>query len=377
MTQNRILTLYDNLLNGKSGKPKNLFPDGFAGDRGLLDFENNTMVRIFNIVIINDEELKNRKTKKYVKLNKFNIVIFDYAEDKRWANEYLVIANKINNIIYTHYPHITVFNNPKNHNIIVDSFVTYKTFEKSNLILIPSHNLKPKFLNNEFNYPIIVSKRIQSGGYDKHLIHNINEFYKLNLIPNKKGTYDGIFFCKFYESKIPISDKTFSIRLLVFNNKLVDYIIRFSDKNWNVTTESIDWDNIEEINKIDEWFSEYFTINKDYVDLFLDEIYKKIGNGLYCYDLLYIDGKFMITELSYKCIAPKFIQCCKDNNVLLNKLSNNPLKLKEYYANLFYQYPAKPTIKSLNNKFALLKEEFEKEEFDKNKIIKVKKVRKK
>ena len=329
---NNILIIYDKNNNGKTGKK--IFEDYHKKYKDcILNFNNSERIYFKNINLINNF-LFHKKEKIIIKY--FNIVIFNYGEDCSLSKDYLKKTIPIYNFIKNNYTHISIFNNPLNHNLITDKFITYKKLKNCKYVKIPDFGVtKKKNLVNIKKFPIIISRRKQSGGIGKYKINSKDELQKLddNFIKNK-------FWATFYYSYLPNTNIFICIRLFIFNNKLVDFICRPS-LDWNVHTGNQILNNKELIIKADKFFHDYQNNNNKYIQHILDELFNILGNGLYTHDFILVNNKLILCELGYKVLDPKLIKVHTDYDLLKdlsNKICNNPDKVHNVYKQLLLNY---------------------------------------
>lgn len=330
---NNIVTIYDKIYNGKTGKK--IYKEYHKKyDDCILNFENNTR--------INYKKLHLHKNilfyqKKILNIKNINIFIFNYNEDNILHKNYLKKVIPIYNFLKNNFKHLHFFNNPLNHSIITDKLVTYKKLKKCKYVNIPLFGVvnNRKNIFNITKYPIIISKRKQSGGIGKYKINKKKEFdnYQDNFFKNK-------FWSLFYKSYLPDTEIFICIRFYIFNEKLIDFVCRPS-LNWNVHTGNQLLKNTDIILKSDHFFSKYYKNNKKYIDNVLLELYSILGNGFYCHDFLLVNEKLILCELGYKILDPKLIYVHTKNNllnILSYKICNNPDKVHNTYKNLILKY---------------------------------------
>lgn len=328
---NKIITIYDKQYNGKTGKK--IYQKHCLGSC-ILEFENNTRINCVHFNY-NSNNKKFYNKEDIINLNDINIVIFNYGEDSEFGRKYMKKARKLYKKINNFYPEIKIFNNPFNHRVICNKYYTYSIIKNKNYkyLKIPMFNILEKKNIRRKYFPIIVSLRIQSGGKGKYLVNNYEELKK--HMNNEKDKY----WSKFYDSYFPNTKIFICIRLFIFSNKLVDFIIRPSDI-WNVHTGNQIPSN-ETINKINNYFTEYFNVNDDYIQKIINELYDLLGDGLYCHDFIFVNNKLMLCELGYKTLDPKLIKFYSENNIKSNKIASDKYKVKETYKNLLLNFNCK------------------------------------
>ena len=322
-----ILTIYDIDYNGKTGKKKDnnytFIHDKYP--KCILNFKENLRVCYLNIKINNNLLYENNKS---IDLQNISKIIFNYGEDQNYAVDYIKIAKNIYDLISNNYNHITMYNNPYNHDIISDNFITYTKLKKCKYINIPDFDL----IKNENDikkinkYPIILSQRQQTGGKGKNKITSIKDFNNID--------YKNKYWSKFYDSLLPNTKYIIGIRLFVFNNKLVDFSCRPS-LEWNVHNGN-QIKNIDILKKADDFFINYIKNNKDFINM-LDELHHILGNGLYGHDFILHNNKLILCELGYKTLDQSLMKFHKDNNLLnvfSQKICNNPSKVHNTYKKL-------------------------------------------
>ena len=346
-----ILVLYDLDNNGKTGKSYN---------NVNCILRPTARICLFNIIILdNNIVYKNR----ILNINLFNIVIFNYNEDKliikntrdtaeeytnlfrkkfkNWDN-FLEFMIKIKNIISA--KNIKIYNNPENHTTIVNSYNTYEFIKNKNIpINIPkSRIINSQDLDNINNYPIILSLCEQSGGKFKFLCKNREELFKNYEILQKYNEQDyfnlnkDIMISEFLDAKIKELDLILSIRIFCINDILVDYFSRPSqDWNCRATNQILDKSKLLDA---DLFFKKWLEKNSIPFQKILTALYKNLGYGLYCHDLLIQNDNIYLTELGYKSYDPKYHKLLDKNNIKLNKRHENINLYIKYYNQIIRDY---------------------------------------
>jgi len=330
---NRIITIYDKDYNGKTGKKiYEKYHKKYGGC--LLKFKENSRLHYLHVNI--DKNILVYKEKK-IDIKNVHIFIFNYGEDCCLSKDYLNKIIPIYIYLKENFKHLHFFNNPLNHSIICDKLITYNTLKNCKYVTIPTYGVihQKKCINNIKKYPVIVSKRKQSGGLHKYKINNKKYFEKYNdqFFKNK-------LWAVFYKSYLPNSKIIICIRLYIFNDKLIDFVCRPS-LDWNVHTGNQLFNNKNIILESDKFFLEYHKNNKKYIDNILLELYTILGNGFYCHDFLLINNKLLLCELGYKILDPKLIYLHTENNLLNDlsyKICNNSDKVHNTYKNLLLHY---------------------------------------
>jgi hypothetical protein len=328
-----ILTIYDIDFNGKTGKKKYNFIKKKKYSKCILNFKENKRIKYDEIKIINNQ-LFDLKNNKIIDLINIKVIIFNYGEDNPISKIYVNKCLNIYNFISKNYNNIKIFNNPNNNDIISDTLITYQKLKKCKFIKIPLFfNIKDKNDLNKINdYPAIISKRKQTSGRGKIFINSINELKKVKDL-------NDIFYSKFYNSYLPETKIFISIRLYIFNNKLIDFSCRPS-LNWNVHIfNQINDKNI--IIKAEKYFYNYIQNNKTYINNLLNELYEILGNGLYGHDFIINNNKLILTELGYKTLDPSFIKIFSDynlNDIFSYKISSDYIKVRNTYRKLLLNF---------------------------------------
>lgn len=330
---NNIITIYDRKYNGKTGKE--IFKDYHEkyGDC-ILNFNENKRLYYKDLNLIKNVLLYNKEK---IRIKNINIFIFNYGEDSCLSKDYLEKVIPIYNFLKNNFKHLHFFNNPLNHSIISDKLITYKTLKNCKYVNIPIFGAinKKKNIYSIKKYPVIVSKRKQSGGLNKYKINKKINFqdYQNNFFRNK-------FWTLFYESYLPNTKIFISIRLFIFNDKLIDFVCRPS-LDWNVHTGNQLLNNKNIILNSDKFFYKYYKNNKEYIYKVLFELYSILGNGFYAHDFLLVNNKLILCELGYKILDPKLIYVHTTNNLLNDlsyKICNNADKVHSTYKDLLLTY---------------------------------------
>ena len=202
-----ILTIYDIDYNGKTGKKK--FENYCLGPC-ILDFKENIRIHFKNFTF-NKNKNYFYNNNQIIDLNNIKIIIFNYCEDNSLCNLFIKKTKKILKHIQFLYPNIIIFNNPNNHELISNKYVTYKEIRKKKFtyLKIPNFGLLNEKINKKY-YPIIVSLKKQAGGIGKFLVNNKQEL-KEHLI-----TIDKKFWSKFYDSYFLNTKLFICIRMFIF-----------------------------------------------------------------------------------------------------------------------------------------------------------------
>ena len=329
---NNIITIYDIEFNGKTGK-KIYQKYHQKYNSCILNFKENNRLH-FNYLRLKNKNLFYQKKK--INMKEYNIIIFNYGEDTYLSKEYLNKIIPIYNFLKETYKHLYFFNNPLNHSIICDKLITYRTLQHCTYVKIPKYGVinKKKNIKNIKRYPVIISKRKQSGGLGKYIIKNKKDFdeYDDTFFKNK-------FWATFYKSYLPNTKIFISIRLFIFNNILVDFVCRPS-LNWNCHTGN-QVSNKDIILNANHFFDTFKKKNKHYIQNILNELYVILGNGFYAHDFLLVNDKLILCELGYKILDPKLIHIHTKFNLLdklSHKICNNSEKIHIKYKNLLLNF---------------------------------------
>ena len=325
---NKIITIYDKNYNGKTGKK--IYEEYCLGSC-ILNFENNTRINFMNINY-NIENNNFYYKEDLIDFKKIDIVIFNYAEDNVLSRKYIKKTNNLYIKLKLHFPHLKFFNIPLNHDLMSNKFITYKIIKKKNYkyLKIPLFNKLIKKTIKKKYFPIIVSLKKQAGGKGKFLVNNYTELME------HMNKCDLKFWAKFYKSYFPKTNIFICIRIFIFCNKLIDFVLRPSN-DWNVHTGN-QLLNSNKIKNMNDYFDKYFEMNKVYIQNIIDELYDLCGDGLYCHDFIFVDNKLILCELGYKTLDPKLIMFYDKNNVISNKIITNQYKVKELYKNLLLNF---------------------------------------
>lgn len=225
-----------------------------------------------------------------------------------------------------------IYNRPSKFKLYGCKHRFYKKLEQQNFI--------PKFcqlnsLDNIQNvnfYPNIVTLTLRSHGKGRELCnkHNITEqFSKLNKI-KKKTKYEQIIAVEFIDSFNKDLNSYINVRLMVINNKLLEYYVRPSSK-WNTHNSDI-IDNKKINKKITQYFDEWYKNHSDEVNRMLEICYKKLGKGFYSYDtvLSIKNDRLYICEVGLKLYDYSLLEEFKKMN-LLNEMHDKLLLDKNKY----------------------------------------------
>ena len=185
--------------------------------------------------------------------------------------------------------------------------------------------------NTRINFNDINFNLIDNKFYNKN---NIINFNKINIVIFNYGEVK--FWAKFYESYFPETKIYICIRIFIFCNKLIDFVLRPSE-DWNVHTGN-QIVNKNKLNYMNQYFNKYFDVNKNYIQNIIDELYDLCGDGLYCHDFIYVNNKLILCELGYKTLDPKLIMFYEKNKINSNKIVSNKYKVRDLYKKLLLNF---------------------------------------
>ena len=197
-----------------------------------------------------------------------------------------------------------------------------KTYEllmniETNFFKIPRHS---KIVNY---FPCIIKTKDSSHDIREKICYNNKE-----LINNKKrfGNEDviSVEYIDSYNNKLKIYC---SLRLMVVNNKLIDYFFR-PGKQWNIHTNDQDEKLVLEA---DKYFEDFYIKNKLKINKLLENLYKVYGNGFFSYDLVLNNNKLYLCETGLKYYDYTYHNFIKKNVINLSKYNCDLIKLKKLY----------------------------------------------
>jgi glutathione synthase/RimK-type ligase-like ATP-grasp enzyme len=254
---------------------------------------------------------------------KINNVYFDTNEDRlpqKKIDQYLDIEQKILQINAK----IKIFNSPQIIGFLRNKYEQHMFFQnicKDNpVFFIPDF----KIINDvtdisklDIKYPCLIQPSIALTGdfmyfcnSNEELLENynkiLNTYYNTpwhgakNLSQIKIGKDNPIFVREFIDSKNSLMNGYRNcIRLMVVNNEIIGIYVRINNNNHDIRSCNINCNNFE-LNNVDKKFYNFYIENRDWFTIFLDNIYKKTGNGSFSIDMLYKDNKIYICEIGHK-----------------------------------------------------------------------------
>ena len=318
--------------------------DGFKNGKGDNKYVNiDFTVTISDCTIINNQLLINSHI---LDLTKISTVIFNYNEylmtiNNKWdqklinrfnrVSEMIDLFKQISRLIKRSYPDIIIYQDPDKCFELGDKVLVYDRIKniKDDLVTIPKYK---KILNvNDVSsinfFPVII--KITNGSHSKYdqvcknkreLVRAYNQHFK-----NKKN----VFVVEFIDSYIKEINCKHSLRLMVTNNRVMDYYFR-GGGDWNIHTKS---QIKKDIKHTDLYYSKIYDQHKMSLEKYLNKIHKIYGNGFYAYDLIYSiqKKKYYVCEIGLKIFDNTNYDYSKD---YIDKLSFNENRLVKYYKDL-------------------------------------------
>ena len=114
------------------------------------------------------------------------------------------------------------------------------------------------------------------------------------------------------------------IRLMVVNNEISDIYVRINETKWCIHNADTCKEYTER-NNADKKFYDFYLENRKWFTIFLDDIYKKTGNGSFSIDLVYKDNNIYICEMGHKWYDSTANKYIKTDRLLEHW--KNPIKL--------------------------------------------------
>lgn len=316
----KILTLTDqNINNYNNGK----------GDKNLIIFD---LHYYFEQCTIKDNMLNIDNN--FLDLTNIKTVIFNYNEDrlsKLYNNNTIKndIIYKIANLINNKYKHITIYNDPLKCFILGNKLETYsKIKDISNSIFKIPKFIKINCINDLKNidfFPIIIKYYINGATLDT-ICKNYNEV--LEIYNKKFNNKNNIMCVEYINSYIKELNTNNSIRFFIINNKIIDFYFRCSNK-WNIHTQD---SNLTLFKYSNEFFKEFFKKNYLLIENYINNLHKIFDNGFFVFDIILNNNKLYICEGGLK-----IFDYLKTNNINLNKISLDKIKLRKLYEKIILE----------------------------------------
>lgn len=288
-----ILTIFSEKKNGK-------------GIEELLKFD--------NYCYIYDCQIKVNKLyikKKYINFKFIKTLICDFNEDAirktgearaklKTLQNVIDLYNFICSIAKNENPDIIIYQEPKLCSWLACKYQTYQKLytltQNDDLFSLPKYDLiqTKQDLENIDYYPIILKTFVNTGKERKldTLVKHFREAKsKLNSFDKKP-----ILALQVINSYIDLLKTYHSLRLIIINDKLVDYYMRPST-SWNVHAKNL---NIDKLEKIDIYIKPFIEKNRESIEKFANKIFKICGYGFYAWDVIIYNDKIYICELGLK-----------------------------------------------------------------------------
>lgn len=184
-----------------------------------------------------------------------------------------------------------IYNDPDMIEKVADKYQTYRLCEGK--IHVPRHADKMSRWGDDF--PCIVAAKVASGGRSRYKVANRQELHTCyNRIKAKKGG-NNVMITSYLDSYVPPLESYHNLRLMVINDKLIDWFYRPGD-NWNIHT------NTQNDKKVPaaEYYMKWSLENERKVDNFVKELYNLYGKGAYSYDCIIQNDEIYLCEIGYK-----------------------------------------------------------------------------
>ena len=255
-------------------------------------------------------------------LKNIKIVIFDYNEvlcqiSKKDRDNIKHKFILISRIIKKH--NKILFNDPELGYLLGDKFISYELLRE-----LPSSSIfkLPKVYSNSsknINFPIICREKVNTHSSNDFIASNFGQFKNLF---KKKCDYVVTEYIDSFNKNYNVYH---SIRLMVVNEKLIDFYYRPSHKSIIHNNDQIK--DIRLIQETDKFFKNY--LNSSKLSDSLNDLYKILGNGFYSIDCILNEGSLYICEIGYKFYDITYVNFTKSiDGLILNKPSLNKTRLK-------------------------------------------------
>ena len=313
-----ILTITDNINNGKGNNIK------------LITFGHHCFAHEINIInnkLIINLDLKNIKK---IIFN-FNEDYYGYYRSKinkkkfKTIHKFIDHLKEISNIIKSQYPTIIIYNDPIKCINMGNKFKTYNDLKaiESEFFKIPKYDLLDKTKLQIDYFPCIVKRIDASHDTREAICHNEKELTKQKKVfGNAK-----IISLEYIDSYVSQLHCYCALRLMVVDNKLIDYFLRPSN-GWNI--HNCDQDKNLMI-KADKYFETFYIKNKSKFDKLLNDLYMVYGNGFFSYDLILNQDKLYLCVTGLKYYDYSYHAFIKKKSVDLDKNHCNLCMLRQLY----------------------------------------------
>jgi len=326
---NSILTISDGKSNGKGGNE-------------FVTFD--VSCYIYDCCIVNNNLLINNKK---INMNNFTHVIFNFNEDlftyhlnwdtnltKKYNNVDVMIQDfkDVATLFKKIAPNVIIYQDPHKCFPLGDKTLTFDTIKdiQNEYVTCPIYKKINNITDlNKFNtFPCIIKYDNGSSTKNDKVCKTKDELYNAynNIFLNKPN----VICIQYIDSKKNRINEYCSIRLMVLNDKLLDYYCRPS-KKWNIHTGDQDFTKVA---IADEMFQEYYNAHKEYINIYIEKIHSLYGNGFFAYDLILSDNILYVCEIGLKLYDDTLVNVFKNNNIKSNKQTLDKNKMRNLIRNI-------------------------------------------
>lgn len=314
----------------------------FNGKGSNYSIYSNYHFMLYNIQITEEQFFHNNQQ---INLNNVNVVFFDYNEDllqyqygwdMNLLNKYSKTQDMINAFKAIHlfikikYPNIKIYHDPFKCFYLGNKITVYQHINdiESNIFKLPKwNNIKNISDIMKISYfPCIIKTACDSHASSDALCKNKNEL--VNAYSKFKNK-ENILCSEFINCYIDELKCYCCVRLIVFNDKIIDFFFRPSNK-WNIHTGDQTPNKILEAN---EYFKKYYEKNQEEINIYAKKIHSLYGNGVFSYDCILNNDKLYICEIGIKCWDDTMINFLHKHNIKMNKLHEDINKYRKFIVN--------------------------------------------
>lgn len=271
-------------------------------------------------------------------------IVFDFNEinftyDLGWNPTLKVYYKTVNDMvdafcnvarfIRRQYPKVQVYNDPNiwfRFGSKIEIYDAISNFE--NRIFKPLKYKKIEKESDLYNvdfFPVIIKLHNGSHTNTDKICHNPNE-----LIVNYRKSFNRLqnVMCVEYKNTfVKELHMHLSIRIMVINNKILDFYARPS-RDWNIHTNN---QSRNDVLKADSYFTRIFSEHNSDIQRYINDFYYIAGNGFYAFDIILSDNYMHLCEVGLKIYDNTYARFINDSNMSIMKETLHP----DYIRNVF------------------------------------------